>query len=103
MEELCDKLSLTGMIGLAADAMLRMAEKRIATPVCVLVRNDTVIDAFCADCYASSSRIVCHCEEAKPTWQSPVSNCAAQPEEEIPTAPAGPRNDMVAGSRAHYH
>ena len=30
------------MIGLAADAMLRMAGKRIATPVCGLVRNDTV-------------------------------------------------------------
>ena len=75
---MCDKLSLTGMIGLSADAMLRMAEKRIATPVCALVRNDTVIDAFCGDFYANNSRIVCHCEERSDVAISCIElRCAA--------------------------
>ena len=49
----------------------------------------------------------CHCEEAKPTWQSPGTNgrdiSAERYFPEIATAPMGPRNDSGSRWSAPYH
>ena len=51
------------MIALRAMQCLRIAGKRIATPVCALVRNDILFVTDSTELGAESKQNHCHCEE----------------------------------------
>jgi ethanolamine utilization protein EutN len=90
------------MIGLTADAMLRMAGKRIATPVCALVRNDTgyrcLLRRFLRKQFPNSMSL--RGGEADVAISYIELRCAARRGDSH--GPYGPRNDMVGVPLAQH-